>query len=190
MSGDPAREPPFFFHKPTDAAVDCSGEDCVVPFPTQTEMLAYEGEFVIAIGKEGSHVSKEQAEDLIFGYGAGCDLTRRDLQDVAKKMKRPWCTSKGFDFSGPVGALVPKEKFDWKESTVELKVNGERKQFARLDLMIWKPLEVIEYLSSYHKLYPGDLIFTGTPAGVGKLSPGDSVESIVDGLPKCSFKLK
>jgi len=190
MGGDPSREPPFFFHKPTDAAVDVSAGSVDLPFPQQTEKLAYEGELVMAVGREGSEVAPSDAASFIWGYGAGVDMTRRDLQQVAKDMRRPWCASKGFDFSGPVGALVRAESFDMAGKNIELKVNGERKQHSPLEKMIWKPEEIIVYLSGYHRLFPGDLIFTGTPAGVGQLKRGDLVESLVEGLPPCSFVVR
>lgn len=190
MGGDPSREPPFFFHKPTDAAVDCSSGAMTVPFPSQTDNLAWEGELVMAVGKEGRNVSKGEAASFIWGYAAGVDLTRRDLQDLAKSTRRPWCTSKGFDCSGPVGSLVRSEHFGITGKSLQLKVNGECKQQSPLEAMIWKPEEIIVYLSSFHLLCPGDLIFTGTPAGVGRLKRGDRVECIVDGLPGCEFDLR
>eukprot|EP00443_Scrippsiella_acuminata_P065753 CAMPEP_0115439510 /NCGR_PEP_ID=MMETSP0271-20121206/35815_1 /TAXON_ID=71861 /ORGANISM="Scrippsiella trochoidea, Strain CCMP3099" /LENGTH=233 /DNA_ID=CAMNT_0002865207 /DNA_START=20 /DNA_END=721 /DNA_ORIENTATION=+ len=189
MGADPSREPPFFFHKPPDAAVDVSADKAEVPFPSECGELHYEGELVLAIGGEGHALPVDAAAGLIWGYGVGVDLTRRDLQNEAKRMKRPWCASKGFDFSGPVGALVPASKFDIAGKTISLKVNGEQKQSSELAKMIWNPAEIISHLSSFYRLAPGDLIFTGTPAGVGPLREGDLCEVTVDGLPPCAFRV-
>jgi len=189
MGGNPEREPPFFFHKPTDAAVDVSCEGSVLPFPTRTEDLHFEAELVVAIGKAGDNVLTADAPGHVWGYGVGVDLTRRDLQNQAKSMKRPWCTSKGFDASGPVGALVPASDFDPTGKTITLKVNGERRQHSTLDKMIWSCSEIVSHLSSFYRLEPGDIIFTGTPAGVNSLRPGDMVEAMVDGLPPCAFRV-
>jgi fumarylpyruvate hydrolase len=190
MGKDPEREPPFFFSKPSDAAVDVSKPGSEVPYPPQTSKFHFEGELVICIGKSGRDVPVEQAMDYVWGYGVGVDLTRRDLQEVAKKMQRPWDTSKGFDFSGPVGALVPKEKVgDLPGKMLKLSVNGEEKQKTDLDKMIWKVDEQVSFLSKYECLEPGDIIFSGTPAGVGALVVGDTCEVTVDSVPTCSFKV-
>ncbi|CAE8621017.1 unnamed protein product [Polarella glacialis] len=190
MGGDPSREPPFFFHKPSDAAVDVSGEAAELPYASQTENFHFEGELVLAIGLQGQDVSVEAAPGLIWGYGVGVDLTRRDLQEEAKKTKRPWCTSKGFDSSAPVGALVPASKVgSLQGKTITLCVNGVQKQHSELEKMIWSPAEIISYLSAFHRLEPGDIIFSGTPAGVGPLKVGDLCEVTVDGLPPCRFKV-
>jgi len=193
MGGNPEREPPFFFNKPADAAFDVSssvgGAPVELPFPSQCGDLHYEGELVLAVGGCGQDVSTDDALQLVWGYGVGVDLTRRDLQNEAKQMKRPWCTSKGFDFSGPVGELVPAAKFELAGKSIELKVNGERKQFSDLSKMIWSAGEIIAHLSSFYRLEPGDLIFTGTPAGVGPLKQGDLCEVTVEGLPPCIFRV-
>jgi len=193
MGAEPEKEPPFFFHKPSDAAVDCSRSSLEapmdLPYPPKTENLHFEGELVIAIGQTGKDLTPEAAGALIWGYGVGVDLTRRDLQNEAKQMKRPWCTSKGFDYSGPVGALVPAQNFDISGKNIELKVNGERKQFSELSKMIWNCNEIVAHISSFHTMQPGDIIFTGTPAGVGALKPGDVCEVLVEGLPSCVFKM-
>lgn len=188
MGGAPEREPPFVFHKPPDAVVDTSA-GAALPFPVRTEYLAYEAELVFAIGREGQEVPEREAASYIFAYGVGVDLTRRDMQDEAKKLRRPWCTSKGFDLSAPVGALVPAERVSLAGRTITMTVNGERRQQSELSKMIWSPEEIVLYISSCYRLMPGDLVFTGTPAGVGRLSPGDLVEAAVEGLPPCSFRI-
>jgi fumarylpyruvate hydrolase len=202
MGHNPDREPPFFFHKPADVVSLASspGDGAKVPFATQTSNLHYEAELVVAIGKESSshegavvEPTLEEASDLIYGYSVGCDLTRRDLQDEAKSLKRPWDTSKGFDYSAPMTAIVPKEDVsdDFLESQdIRLWVNDELKQSAPLSNLIWSVPETIQYLSRYYRLLPGDLIMTGTPAGVGPLAVGDDVRiSCGSDLPECRFEM-
>ena len=158
-----------------------------------TSSLHYEGELVVAIGKEGFCIKEENAFDHIFGYAVGCDLTRRDLQAEAKKMGRPWDTAKGFDFSAPIGAIVPKDESESEgllspsTSSITLKVNGGICQDSSLDHMIWSVPEIISHLSSYFRLRAGDLIMTGTPEGVGALDIGDSVTISCGSLPPCDF---
>ena len=160
-----------------------------------TSSLHYEAELVVAIGKGGFSIKVENAKKHIFGYAIGCDLTRRDLQAEAKKLKRPWATAKGFDYSAPIGAIVPvearkegeKELFSnsllfpllKEDSSIRLLVNGEIRQNSTIDKMIWSIPEIISYLSNYFRLKPGDLIMTGTPAGVDELNVGDDVESVL-----------
>jgi len=197
MGGDPDREPPFFFTKPADAIVDtsavASGESsalrCVVPYPPMTSSLHFEAELVVAIGEGGLRIPESKAESHIFGYAVGCDLTRRDLQAEAKKKGRPWDAAKGFDYSGPCSSIVPKEEADMSPSTIlKLTVNGELRQETTLGKMVWSIPETISYLSTLYRLKPGDLIFTGTPAGVGGLKQ-DDVVSVMCGadLPPCNF---
>lgn len=188
MGGDPSREPPFFFTKPSNAAVDTSQQDVSLAYPMATKDLHHEVELVVALGGGGSVIGVEDAEKLIFGYGVGVDLTRRDLQAEAKKMKRPWDASKGFDSSAPCGALTPKEHWTLRpDCQMSLSVNSKVTQSTTLDLLIWSVPEVISYLSGLFELKPGDLIYTGTPAGVGALNVGDVVESTVEGLAPCRF---
>ena len=195
MGGDPDREPPFFFTKPADAIVDTStsggsASTCVVPSPPMTSSLHFEGELVVAIGKGGLRIPESEAESHIFGYAVGCDLTRRDLQAEAKKKGRPWDAAKGFDHSGPCGFIVPKGETDVSPSTIlKLTVNGERRQETTLDKMVWNIPETISYLSTLFRLKPGDLIFTGTPAGVGEVKQDDVVSVTCGDLPPCSFKV-
>eukprot|EP01065_Artemidia_motanka_P038679 TRINITY_DN47533_c0_g1_i1.p2 TRINITY_DN47533_c0_g1~~TRINITY_DN47533_c0_g1_i1.p2 ORF type:complete len:267 (+),score=99.44 TRINITY_DN47533_c0_g1_i1:87-803(+) len=187
MGGDPEREPPFFFAKPADAATDVSAEGAVVPYPTETADLHHEIELVVAIGGTGQNVTVDDARRLVWGYGVGIDLTRRDLQAQAKAQRRPWDAAKGFDASAPVGKLVPAEQVSLDEKSMLLLVNGGKRQETALSKMIWSIPEQVSRLSALFKLEPGDLLFTGTPAGVAALQPGDTVQATVEGLPPCSF---
>lgn len=185
MGKDPDREPPFFFTKPADAVVPAEG---TVSYPPLTENLHHEIELVVAIGKGGANVTPAQALDLVWGYAVGVDLTRRDLQDVAKKMSRPWDWSKAFDASGPCGPLHPVSAVGHPaKGAIWLMVNGEPRQQGDLDELIWPVADVIAYISESMTLAPGDVIFTGTPAGVGALNPGDVVTGGVDGLGEIAF---
>jgi fumarylpyruvate hydrolase len=187
MGADPDREPPFFFTKPADAVVPASG---TVPFPPSTKDLHHEVELVVALKAGGANIEPGQALDLVWGYAVGVDLTRRDLQDVAKKASRPWDLAKGFDASGPCSPLQPLACTGHPEQArVWLEVNGEVKQEGNLNEMIWPVPDVIAYLSRFVTLAPGDLIFTGTPSGVGALQPGDRVRGGVDGVATFDFTM-
>ncbi len=187
MGNDPDREAPFFFTKPADAVVAAAA---TVPYPPLTENLHHEIELVVAIGKGGADVTPAQALDLVWGYGVGVDLTRRDLQDTAKKMSRPWDWSKSFDASGPCGPLHPVTGVGHPaEGRIWLKVNGEIRQEGDLNELIWPVADVIAYISQSVTLAPGDLIFTGTPAGVGALQPGDEVTAGVEGIGDIAFRI-
>jgi fumarylpyruvate hydrolase len=180
MGKDPDREAPFFFEKPSDAVVD-DGAD--IPYPPETQNLHYEMELVVAIGKEGFDVPVDQALDLVFGYAAGIDLTRRDLQTLAKDAGRPWDWGKGFDRSAPCAPLHRvAETGHPAAGRIWLSVNGTVKQDADLTELIWPVADVISIISRSMVLMPGDLIFTGTPAGVGPIKPGDVVEGGIDGV--------
>lgn len=189
MGGDPDREPPFFFMKPADSAVTAQDFDTTIPYPASCEEFHYECELVVGVGEGGSDIPVEDALSHVYGYSVGVDLTRRDLQKEAKDSRRPWDTSKGFDLSAPCGLLVPvKERGHVREGCVmEMSLNGKIVQKTELRKMIWKVNEIISHLSSYFRLQPGDLIMTGTPAGVGALVAGDRVECHVTGLPPCRF---
>jgi len=153
-----------------------------------TSSVHHEAELVVAIGLGGLRIEKEHALDHVFGYAIGADLTRRDLQAQAKKLARPWAVAKGFDFSAPCGPLVPKEDVSLMPNTkILLSVNGELRQNSTLDRMIWTIPEIISILSMYFKLKPGDLIFTGTPAGVSDIEKGDHVNIQCGDLPACEF---
>ena len=180
MGADPDKEPPFFFTKPADAVVE-SGS--TIPYPLATANLHHEGELVVAIGKAGVMVSEDEAADMIWGQAAGNDLTRRDLQAEAKAARRPWDMAKGFDKSAVLGAIRPGSMPD---AVLRCLVNGVIRQEARLSDMIWSPPAIIAALSRLVSLAPGDLIFTGTPAGVGPLNRGDSCRVEIDGLQSAS----
>ncbi|MGF6781400.1 fumarylacetoacetate hydrolase family protein [Paraburkholderia sp. GAS334] len=187
MGNDPDREPPFFFTKPADAVVPADG---TIPYPPLTSSLHHEVEMVVAIGRAGFNVSVERALDHVWGYGVGIDLTRRDIQDIAKKMSRPWDWAKGFDSSGPCGPLVRASAIGHpSQGKIWLSVNGTICQEGDLNEMIWSVAEIIAAISTGISLAPGDLIFTGTPAGVSALLPGDVVKAGVDGVGEISFDI-
>ena len=178
MGADPDREPPFFFMKPADAVVPLGGK---VPYPPATNDLHHEIELVAAIGVAGRDIPTERALDHVFGYGV--DLTRRDLQGEAKKAGRPWDMGKGFDHSAPCSAIHPAAKIGHPEKgAIWLKVNGQDRQKGDLADLIWSVPETIAYLSGLVGLAPGDLIYTGTPEGVGAIKVGDTLHGHVDGV--------
>lgn len=187
MGHDPDREPPFFFMKPADAVVPAEG---VIAYPPLTADLHHEVELVVAIGKGGVGISPEDALSHVWGYAVGIDLTRRDLQAQAKKLSRPWEWAKAFDESAPTSALQPVSAIGHpSEGSIWLKVNGEQRQIGDLADQIWSVADVISHASKSVALKPGDLIFTGTPAGVGALQPGDGVSAGIDGVGELSFTL-
>jgi len=186
MGSDPNREPPFFFTKPADAVVPASG---AVPYPPSTDDLHHEIELVVALGAGGANIDPAQALDLVWGYGVGLDLTRRDLQAAAKDSGRPWDMAKGFDASAPCSALHPVSEVGHPaEGRIWLEVNGALRQEGNLNELIWPIADVIAYLSRFVILAPGDLIYSGTPSGVAALKPGDRVRAGVDGVD--SFELE
>lgn len=186
--GTDEREPPFFFTKFADAIIPSGG---TIDYPPRTANFHYEGELVIAIGKKTLNASKADAVESIFAYAGGLDMTRRDLQLDARDKGRPWDMGKNFSEAGIVGKLQKKEEFGDELSgrTLRLSVNGDTKQETDLALMIWSCAEIVAELSSYDVLMPGDLIFTGTPAGVGPVSQGDRIKLTVDGLPPCEIEI-
>jgi fumarylpyruvate hydrolase len=174
------RDAPFFFQKPTDAVVP-SGS--ALPYPQNTQDFQYEGELVVAMGQGGIDIPAERAHDFIFGYAAGLDMTRRDRQKEAFKEGRPWETGKSFDRSAPCGPITPIQECAAMDAAIlSLSVNGDERQRTSLDLMIWNVPEIIANLSRQYRLEPGDLIYTGTPAGVGAVSPGDVIRVEITGL--------
>ena len=180
MGYDPDREPPFFFTKPADALV-ISGAD--TPYPPATADLHHEIELVVAIGTEGTNIDAASALDHVWGYAAGIDLTRRDLQGMAKKLARPWDMAKGFDNSAPIGDLAPASRIGHpKAGRIALTVNGAIRQDSDLKELIWSVPEAIAFLSTFVRLMPGDLLFTGTPAGVAAIVRGDRLEGVIDGV--------
>lgn len=184
MGRDPDREPPFFFTKPADAVVD-GGE--TVSYPPETENFQYEAELVVAIGKAGRDIAEADAISHVWGYAVGNDLTRRDLQLAARELGRPWDWGKAFDRSAVIGPLHPVQKTGHLErGAIRLTVNGETKQAADLVDLIWSVPEIISILSRSMVLQPGDLIMTGTPAGVGPLAAGDVCTVAIERLGEIS----
>jgi len=178
------RDQPFFFSKPPQSITQSN----TISFPTQTNNLHHEVELVIFIGAKCSDVNKEDAHESIFGYGVGVDLTKRDLQDIAKKNGKPWDLSKGFDNSAPISKILQNEKTIMRQGEINLSVNGVKKQSCNLSNMTWEVDEIISWLSKFITLHPGDIIFTGTPARVGKLNPGDQVDANIKSVGSLSFK--
>jgi fumarylpyruvate hydrolase len=180
MGGSPEREAPFFFTKPADALLTAGAD---MPYPPQTTDLHHEMELVVAIGVGGADIAVAEALRHVWGYAAGLDMTRRDLQAEAKKSGRPWDMGKGFDHSAPIGELVPAARFaDPTHGKIALAVNGAVRQSADLSQMIWSVAETVACLSTFVRIAPGDLIFTGTPAGVGAVVRGDLLEGSVEGV--------
>ena len=186
MGADPTRQPPFFFSKPPDA-VRAPGQ--AVPFPLATSNLHYEVELVVALKAGGANVTPEQALSLVFGYAVGVNLTPRDIQADARKAGRPWDAAKGFDASAPTGVLRRAEGQPPPSGRIQLTVNGQTKQDAKLTDMIWDVAGIISEASKLWRLEPGDLIFTGTPEGVGPLVRGDRVQGSIEGVGEVAFTL-
>ncbi|MGI9404990.1 MAG: fumarylacetoacetate hydrolase family protein [Hyphomicrobiaceae bacterium] len=185
MGKAPDREPPFFFMKPADAVVAAGGD---IPYPPLTQDLHHEVELVIAIGTGGSNIREADALDHIYGYAVGIDLTRRDLQGEAKKMARPWDWGKAFDAAAPCGPVVPAADAGHPDAgRIWLSVNGDVRQDGDLNEMIWSVSEIISICSQASRLESGDLIMTGTPAGVGVLVPGDKVAAWIEGVGEIAF---
>ena len=180
MGHDPDREPPFFFMKPADAIV---ANGATIPYPRETKDLHHEIEMIVAIGQGGADIPAGKALDHVFGYGVGLDMTRRDLQTAAKKLGRPWEMGKAFDDSAPCAALKPASMIGHPaKGAIWLKVNGKIAQKGDLSEMIWNVPETISHLSTLITLRPGDIIMSGTPAGVGPVKAGDKLEGHVDGV--------
>ncbi len=187
MGHDPDREAPFYFTKPADAVVDNGAQ---VPYPPKTENLHYEAELVVAIGKECTNATLENALDHVFGYAAGNDLTRRDLQSQSKQKGRPWDTGKAFDHSAPCAPIhLATDADDIEKARIWLTVNGDIKQDSNTNKLIWSVPEVIVNLSGLFTLKPGDLIYTGTPEGVGPVVKGDVIHVGIDGLTELETKI-
>ena len=189
--GFTGREPPFFFLKPADAAVVVNeGQTGTVAYPSLTKNLHHEIELVVAIGKAGKNILAADAQQYIYGYAVGLDMTRRDLQGEMKKQGRPWCIGKAFEQSAPIGPIVPAARAgDVANAEISLQVNGTDRQRSTVSKLIWNIGETIEHLSAAWELQPGDLIFTGTPEGVAAVVAGDTLIGEVAGLPKLSVKI-
>jgi fumarylpyruvate hydrolase len=182
--GFTGREPPFFFMKPADAIVYVpAGETGAIDYPSLTHNFHHEIELVVAIGTGGRNIKAADASQHIWGYAVGLDMTRRDLQGEMKKQGRPWCIGKAFDQSAPIGPIVPKSRTgELTSGAITLAVNGVQRQKGDLKELIWNVNETIEHLSAAWTLQPGDLIYSGTPAGVGAVVKGDVMEGHIDGL--------
>jgi fumarylpyruvate hydrolase len=189
--GFTGREPPFFFAKPADSIVYAApGETATIPYPSQTANLHYEIELVVAIGKQGVNIAAEDAAQYIFGYAVGIDMTRRDLQLDLRKAGRPWELGKAYDQSAPIGPILPAaQAADMTATRIWIDVNGEMRQDSDTSKLIWNVNETIAHLSRYFELFPGDLIYSGTPAGVGAVVAGDVMTGGVEGLGEIRVKV-
>lgn len=189
--GHSGREPPFFFMKPADAVlVMAPGQTAALPYPSLTKNLHHELELVVAIGSGGQNIAVERAQEHIFGYAVGLDMTRRDLQNDMKAQGRPWCIGKGFDHSAPIGSITPKaDAGDISQATIHLEVNGQQRQHSNISQLIWNMAETIAQLSTAWALQPGDLIYTGTPAGVGAVVRGDTLKGSINGLASIELQV-
>jgi fumarylpyruvate hydrolase len=185
------REAPFFFMKPADAILPVAdGATGAMPYPTMTSNLHHEVELVVAIGKGGANIAVASAPEHVWGYAIGLDMTRRDLQAEAKDQGRPWCTAKGFDYSAPISPLHPIAQTQWMEQgSIRLAVNGQERQNSDINQLTWNVAEIIACLSTLYTLQAGDLIFTGTPAGVGAVKQGDMMEASIAGLGKLTVSV-
>ena len=190
--GFSGREAPFFFLKPTDALVFVAdGETGQMPYPSLTQNLHHEIELVVAIGKGGRNIPANEAMSHVYGYAVGLDMTRRDLQGEMKKQGRPWCIGKGFDHSAPMGPITKAAQAGLVEhAEIRLEVNGQSRQKSTTEQLMWKIPEIIEHLSAAWELQPGDLIFTGTPEGVGAVKSGDLMVGAVAGLGELRIQIQ
>ena len=191
MGADPTREPPFFFQKPSDAIqyvpADGTAEH---PYPPLTKNYHYELELVVALHKGGANVPSDKALELVYGYAVGLDMTRRDLQRGMGEQKKPWEIGKAFDHSAPIGPIHPASSIGHPAAgAIVLKVNGQIKQSANLDQMIWNVAEQISRLSEAFELAPGDIIYSGTPENVGPVVKGDLIECHIDKFPGLSLRI-
>jgi fumarylpyruvate hydrolase len=191
MGSDPNREPPFFFQKPTDAIQNVAvGTVPDHPYPPLTKNYHYEAELVACLGKGGRNIPVAKALDLVYGYTLGLDMTRRDLQRFMGDQKKPWEIGKSFDKSAPIGPVHKlAQTGHFTQGAIWLKVNGQVKQNANLNQMIWSVAEQIAQLSEAFELFPGDIIYSGTPENVGPVVRGDVIEMHIDGLPNLSVKV-
>jgi fumarylpyruvate hydrolase len=189
--GGSGREAPFFFMKPADAVLPLTpGVVGDMRYPSQTADLHHEVELVVAIGTAGRDIAVTDALDHVWGYAVGIDMTRRDLQAEAKKLSRPWCIAKGFDQSAPIGPIHPIADTGTIDSArIHLDVNGTMRQDSNVDKLIWSVAETIAILSGYFELLPGDLIFSGTPAGVATVERGDVLGAGIEGLGTIALRL-
>lgn len=187
-SGDnPDETPPFFFIKPRDAVVDARDG---FPYPPMTKALRYEVEMVVALSSGGSDIAEEDALDCVYGYGIGIDMTRQDLQEIAQSLSRPWAISKSFDKSAPCGPIYPVSAHGHAvKGKIWLRLDGELRQDSDLELQRWSVPQAIAILSRYYELAAGDIIMTGTPAGIGLVETGDRIEAGIDGLGEIDVRI-
>ena len=186
MGGVPGREPPFFFQKPADALL----LDGNFPYPSATRDVHHEVELVVALHSGGKDIAVSNAAQHIYGYAVGIDMTRRDLQGEAKKAGRPWEVGKAFDHSAPIGEIIPKEDTGVLEHAgISLHVNGTQRQSSDISQMIWSVAEVISELSRLFELHAGDIVFTGTPSGVGPVQPGDKLHATIERVGELSLQV-
>ncbi len=190
--GFSGREDPFFFLKPADSLRPVApGETGAIAYPPQTANLHHEVELVVAIGRGGRDITADDAQDYIFGYAVGLDMTRRDLQIAARDLGRPWEVGKSFDDAAPIGHMVRAANVRPAENAaIRLTVNGQSRQASDLSQLIWSVPEIIAHLSRYWMLRPGDVIFTGTPEGVGAVVSGDTLTATIDGLPPLTVEVR
>lgn len=187
MGHDPDREPPFYFQKPADVLLPSGSE---FPYPVKSNDVHHEIELVVALGRGGSDIAESAALEHVYGYAVGIDMTRRDLQGEAKKMGRPWELGKAFEHSAPISAIVPAARIGHPDKgRVWLEINGELRQEGDLGQLIWNIPDTIAVLSGLFTLAPGDLIFTGTPAGVGPVQRGDHIRGGVDGVGEIEVRV-
>ncbi|MDM8358876.1 fumarylacetoacetate hydrolase family protein [Pandoraea communis] len=191
MGFDPDREPPFFFCKPADAVLPVAyGETLELKYPSQTSNYHYEAELVAVIGKAGSDIPLDQALEHVWGYAVGLDMTRRDLQMKMREMGRPWEIGKAFDASAPIGPIHPVSSVGHIEKAgISLTVDGVQKQKSDITHLIWSVAETVSYLSQFFRLEPGDLIYTGTPEGVGPVKAGETMVTAVEGLGEITVRV-
>jgi fumarylpyruvate hydrolase len=186
MGGVPGREPPFFFQKPADALL----VDGNFPYPPATRDVHHEVELVVALQTGGKDIAVSNAAQHIYGYAVGIDMTRRDLQGEAKKAGRPWEVGKAFDHSAPIGEIIPKADIGALEHAgISLHVNGTQRQSSDISQMIWSVPEIISELSGLFELHAGDIIFTGTPSGIGPLQPGDKLHATIERVGELSLQV-
>ena len=187
MGFDPDREPPFYFNK---TPIDLIATGATIPYPLGTQNYHYEMELVIALGKPAFRVAPEHSEDCVWGYACGLDMTRRDLQIKSREMGRPWDFGKDFEHSAVISPLVPASEIGHPRSgKIQLSVNGELKQNADLKDLIWSVPEIVANLSQYYHLQPGDLIYTGTPEGVGPVKAGEQITGRIDGVGEIALNI-
>ena len=191
MGFDPDREPPFFFCKPGNAIVPAAyGEVLELAYPSETSNYHYEAELVAVIGKGGANIAPEQALEHVWGYAVGLDMTRRDLQIQMREMGRPWEIGKAFDRSAPIGPIHPASQVGhFEKGGIWLSVNGQSRQKSDISHLIWPVAETVSYLSRFFRLEPGDVIFTGTPEGVGPVKQGDLMRVGVEKLGELQVKI-